>query len=84
MRKYKIQYFFGNRSIPYYIAQLSKSEKLDGLRISFSPKGWVLLQDSWNKDFANGIDKEWKYNSENHVFSNWKKHKLQGVNISFI
>lgn len=57
----------------HYLTQISKSGKIDGVRI------WLY----WKNGLMNGIFKNWHHNSTNSICRNWKKDKRQGVQIEF-
>lgn len=82
-KRYKIEYWLGDRSKPSYLIQLSKSGRNDGVRISFYNDGEKYWQDKCKNDLLNGLDKVCFGDSINLYFHNWKKNKTQGIKIYF-
>lgn len=85
MKRYRVNYYFNSyKSKIVYLTELSKTEKRDGVRISFWEDGRKCWQDNWKNGLLNGIIKECKYNdSKNWTFRNYKKAKRQGIQIQF-
>lgn len=83
MKKYKIRYWDEDKSKPLDLIQWSKSGKWHGVTIIFYIDGTKDCQDNWKNDFADGLEKIWSSGSKNRCFQNWKKHRVQGINISF-
>lgn len=69
MKRYKIEYFQGDRSKLSCITELSKSGKRDGTRIVFLSDGRKGWQDNWKNDLLNGIDKDWWLHNKKIMFS---------------
>lgn len=82
MKRYKVEYCEIDRSKPRYLTEISKSGKWSGNTVSLTLNGknW---QEKLKNNLLNGIDKWWEYSKKNIHFQNWKKHKTQGIKISF-
>lgn len=84
MKRYKVAYFYGDRSNIGSIIGLSKSEKRDGARIWFFDNGKKHWQINLKNDFWNGLAKNWRHdNKKNNVFLNCKKGKEQGIKFTW-
>lgn len=84
MKRYKVEYYKGNRSQPSLISQISKSGKYDGTRILFYENEIKYCQAKSKNDLWNGIFKSWWHKSSKIWFyKNWKKEKWQGIEITF-
>lgn len=83
MKRYKVEYFSGDRSNPRYLTELSKSGRRNGVQISFLSDGRKSWQVKFKNDLLNGIDKEywWWDNPKNISFTNGKKGNRQGIDI---
>lgn len=83
MKRYKVKYFLGDRSSPSSIIELSKSEKKDGVRILLLFGGKKTSQSKYKNDLLNGFYILYWHSSANYTLRNWKKDKMQGINIYF-
>lgn len=83
MKKYRVDYYKIGASISS-MAQISKTRKIDGVRIVFFNDGRKIWQYKCKKDFKNGIYRSWRWDSpKNILFKNWKKGFEQGIKIIF-
>lgn len=83
MKIYKIAHWDKDMSKPEYLIPFSKSVRLNGVLIYFSRYGRKGHQTNWKNGLRIGIDKVWLSSSKNWYFQNWKKDKIQGIEISF-
>lgn len=83
MKRYKIEYYRGNRSAPEYIAEISESGRHIGIGVSFFEDGKKMWQDNWKNSRINGLDKKWFKGTKNVFFQNYKKFEQQGIRIKF-
>lgn len=82
MKRYKIEYFLGDRSKPHCLIELCKLEKCCGKYIYFFDDGIKSSQVTYKNDLLNRIEEEIVDNKK-WYFRNWKKNKEQGIEIKF-
>lgn len=83
MKRYKVEYWNGDRLKPCFLSEISKSGKKDGVRLNFSIDGNKIDQYNFKNGNFNGIDKCTTSNLKNDVFINWKKNDFKGIKIIF-
>lgn len=85
MKSYKISYFkSGDRTKPYHLIQLSKTGRLDGVRIYVIGNGEKERKCKYKNGLLNGLDMTWRYLvPKNNYFRNFKKGSEQGIQILF-
>lgn len=82
MKKYRIEYR-DIKTSPYRIEQISKSMRVDGMRIIFYNSGIKFCQIKCKNNLRNGMYKLWNKGKTNVRFKNIKKETAQGINIRF-
>lgn len=77
MKRYRIKRY--DKSSPYFLIELSKSESLDGERIMFLENGKKFWQYKYKNGFLNGVARSFYF----YVILNNKKGKRQGIEIIY-
>lgn len=90
MKKYLVEYYKKDKPKLHRLTELSKSGRRNGTRIYFWDDGIKALQTKFMNNKLYGINKEWINsrsrickNPKNEFFTNWKKHKAQGIEVKF-
>lgn len=81
MKRYKIEYWGGDRSKLHYFTELSKTGKNHGDSVWFYSNGTKMFQFSYKNNNQNGL---YKFSGQSsYFFKNFKNGNEQGIRIIF-
>lgn len=81
MKKYKFEYYYSNKSVPYRLNELSNQDITK--RCLFWDSGTRMGENLIKNGKVHGMLKKWAYSSRNYEFRNFKKDKIKGIEINF-